>query len=165
MSENVILNQQEINHKIRRIALQILEENIKETSIVVAGIANNGFVIAEQLVAIMKEYSKIETILCEVKINKKQLLEPVTVSIDKKDYENKSVILVDDVLNSGGTLIYGVKHFLDTPLKKLKTAVLVNRSHKTYPIKADFKGVSLSTSLSEHVEVVLENDNARAVLV
>ena len=165
MSENVILNQQEINHKIRRIALQILEENIKETSIVVAGIANNGFVIAEQLVTIIKEYSKIETILCEVKINKKQLLEPVTVSIDKAVYENKSVILVDDVLNSGGTLIYGVKHFLETPLKKLKTAVLVNRSHKTYPIKADFKGVSLSTSLNEHVEVVLENDNARAVLV
>ena len=165
MSENVILNQQEINHKIRRIALQILEENINETTIVVAGIANNGFIIAKQLIAIMKEYSKIETILCEVKINKKQLLAPVTVSIDKKDYENKSVILVDDVLNSGGTLIYGVKHFLDTPLKKLKTAVLVNRSHKTYPIKADFKGLSLSTSLNEHIEVVLENDNARAVLV
>ena len=74
-------------------------------------------------------------------------------SISASDYENKSVILIDDVLNSGATLIYGVKHFLNVPLKQFKTAVLVNRNHKKYPVKADFKGISLSTSLNEHVKV------------
>ena len=75
-----------------------------------------------------------------------------------KIYENKSLVLVDDVLNSGTTLIYGVRHFLDVSLKKFKTAVLIDRNHKKYPIKADFKGISLSTSLLEHVQVVF-NEN------
>ena len=77
---------------------------------------------------------------------------------------NKRVILIDDVLNSGTTLIYGVRHFLDVPLKQFKTAVLVNRNHKKYPVKADFKGVSLSTSLHERIQVVLDGKNFEAVL-
>ena len=74
------------------------------------------------------------------------------------------MILVDDVLNSGTTLIYGVKHFLNVPLKQFQTAVLVNRNHKKYPVKADFKGISLSTSLHEHVHVILEGEVFEAVL-
>jgi len=74
------------------------------------------------------------------------------------------LVLVDDVLNSGTTLIYGVKHFLEVPLKKFKTAVLVNRNHKKYPIKADFKGISLSTSLHEHVNIHLEGKTFEASL-
>jgi pyrimidine operon attenuation protein/uracil phosphoribosyltransferase len=85
-------------------------------------------------------------------------------SISPEDYKNKSLVLIDDVLNSGTTLIYGVKHFLDVPLKQFKTAVLVNRNHKKYPVKADYKGISLSTSLHEHVNVVLEGKNFEAVL-
>ena len=83
----------------------------------------------------------------------------VATSISEDAYRNKSVVLVDDVLNSGTTLIYGVHHFLKTPLKQLKTAVLVNRNHKKYPVKADFKGISLSTSLQEHVHVEFKAKN------
>jgi pyrimidine operon attenuation protein/uracil phosphoribosyltransferase len=72
--------------------------------------------------------------------------------------------LVDDVLSSGTTLIYGVKHFLEVPLKRFKTAVLLNRNHKKFPVKADFKGLSLSTSLKEHVEVKFTESNAIAFL-
>ena len=79
-------------------------------------------------------------------------------------YQNKSLVLVDDVLNSGTTLVYGVKHFLDVDLKKFKTAVLVDRNHKKYPVKADFKGISLSTSLQEHVSVIFETNNNHAFL-
>ena len=61
-------------------------------------------------------------------------------------------------------MIYGVKHFLNVPLKQFKTAVLVNRNHKKYPVKADFKGISLSTSLHEHVQVVLEGKVYEIVL-
>jgi pyrimidine operon attenuation protein/uracil phosphoribosyltransferase len=73
-------------------------------------------------------------------------------------------VLIDDVLNSGTTLIYAVKHFLNVPLKQFKTAVLVNRNHKKYPVKADFKGISLSTSLNEHVNVSFEGNKFEAVL-
>jgi pyrimidine operon attenuation protein/uracil phosphoribosyltransferase len=73
-------------------------------------------------------------------------------------------VLIDDVLNSGTTLIYGVRHFLDVPLKKFKTAVLVDRNHKQYPVKADFKGLSLSTSLRENVQVVLDEKEQYAFL-
>ncbi|MDG2279153.1 MAG: phosphoribosyltransferase family protein, partial [Flavicella sp.] len=85
--------------------------------------------------------------------------------IDKNAYENKSLVLIDDVLNSGSTLIYGVKHFLEVSLIRFKTAVLVNRNHKKYPVKADFKGISLSTSLKEHIKVEFKKDSAIAYLM
>ena len=129
---NIILTNTQINHKIRRIALQILESNINEQQIVLAGISKSGFLIAEKLEKIIADYSDVQIILCEVFVNKKALLENVSVSIDASQYTNKSVVIVDDVLHSGATLIYGVKHFLNVPLKQLKTAVLINRNHKKF---------------------------------
>jgi pyrimidine operon attenuation protein/uracil phosphoribosyltransferase len=162
---NIILNNTQINHKIRRIALQILESNINEEEIVLAGISKNGFLIAEKLKKIIKYYSNVNIILSKVTINKHNLLSEVTTTLQVSDYSNKSIILVDDVLYSGATLIYGVKHFLNTPLKQLKTAVLINRNYKKFPVKADFKGLSLSTSINEHVEIVFKNDQAEAILL
>jgi pyrimidine operon attenuation protein/uracil phosphoribosyltransferase len=163
---SIILTNTQITHKIRRIALQILESNIDEPQIVLAGISKNGFLIAEKLQDIISNYSDVNIILCEVFINKKDLLADIELSISTDQYINSSVVLIDDVLHSGATLIYGVKHFLNVPLKQLKTAVLINRNHKKYPIKADFKGLSLSTSINEHIEIVFDtNNNATAVLV
>lgn len=160
MSQNIILNNQEIEHKIKRIAYQIYETFVDEQEIVIAGIASNGFVFAKKLATAVENISTIKVLLCEVNINKQNPTAPITTSITKEAYQNKGFILVDDVLNSGTTLVYGVKHFLDVPLKKFKTAVLVDRNHKKYPVKADFKGISLSTSLLEHVQVVFnENEN------
>ena len=102
--------------------------------------------------------------MCEVYINKQNVNTPITTSLSIDQYKNKGLVLVDDVLNSGTTLIYGVKHFLEVPLKKLKTAVLIDRNHKKYPVKADFKGISLSTSLKEHVQVVFEEKGDYAYL-
>ncbi|WP_417196142.1 phosphoribosyltransferase family protein [Bizionia sp.] len=154
--KNTILNHDEIVHKIRRIAYQICESNVDEEEVVLAGIDSNGYLLAKKLKTVLNKISTINPILCRVKIDKKNPLSPITTSLAVSDYTNKSVILIDDVLNSGTTLIYGVKHFLDVPLKQFKTAVLVNRNHKKYPVKADFKGISLSTSLHEHVDVILE---------
>ena len=100
-----------------------------------------------------------------MKIDKKSPLSEITTSIPSQDYSEKSIVLVDDVLNSGTTLIYGVRHFLDVPLKQFKTAVLVDRNHKKYPVKADFKGISLSTSLNEMVKITFEEGNDRAELI
>lgn len=161
---NIILNKQEIAHKTKRIAYQIYETFSDETEVVLAGIASNGYVFAKLIAAELDAISDIKPILCEVTINKQQPLQPVTTSLTAEEYTNKSLVLIDDVLNSGTTLIYGVKHFLDVPLKKFKTAVLVDRNHKQYPVKADFKGLSLSTSMQEHILVELEGDEVYAAL-
>lgn len=164
MSQNIILTHDEIEHKIRRIAYQIYETFVDDDTIVIAGITNNGYILAEKLAAKLSEIAPIKVALCEVRINKNKPDAAITTSLEKSEYQNKGLVLVDDVLNSGTTLIYGVKHFLDVPLKKFKTAVLVDRNHKKYPVKADFKGISLSTSLKEHVQVVFEDGGNYAYL-
>ncbi|WP_298344725.1 phosphoribosyltransferase domain-containing protein [uncultured Algibacter sp.] len=164
VKNNVILNHKEINHKIRRIAFQIYETNVDEKEVILAGIDKNGYVFAKKLKSILQKISDINPILCKVIVDKKQPWVDIKTSISPEEYKDKSIVLVDDVLNSGTTLIYGVKHFLNVPLKQFKTAVLVNRNHKKYPVKADFKGISLSTSLHEHVEVILEGKNYEVVL-
>tara|TARA_B100001059_G_C17477793_1_gene400190 strand:+ start:39 stop:542 length:504 start_codon:yes stop_codon:yes gene_type:complete len=162
---NIILNQLQISQKIRRIAYQIYETNSSEKEVILAGIVGNGFVFAEKLEEVLREISSLKITVCKVTMDKKNPLKPITTSIDVEDYKNKSLILVDDVLSSGTTLIYGIKHFLEVPLKKFKTAVLVNRNHKKYPVKADFKGISLSTSVKEHIQVEFSNNRAIAYLV
>lgn len=164
MNQNTILNHQEIEHKIKRIAYQIYETFVDEEEIVIAGITQNGYIFAEKIAQTLKSIAPIKILLCEVFIDKQNPTKTITTSIAPQEYKNKGLILVDDVLNSGTTLVYGVRHFLDVPLKKFKTAVLVDRNHKKYPVKADFKGISLSTSLFEHVNVVFEIDNNRAFL-
>ncbi|MCF8274979.1 MAG: phosphoribosyltransferase domain-containing protein [Flavobacteriaceae bacterium] len=164
VEKNIILTHNQINHKIKRIAFQIYENNVNEKEIILAGIDKNGFIFAKKLKTVLQKISDINPILCKVSINKRNPLEDIKTSIPVSDYENKSLILVDDVLNSGTTLIYGVKHFLNVPLKQFKTAVLVNRNHKKYPVKADFKGISLSTSLHEHVQINLEGKYFEAYL-
>lgn len=164
MSPNIILNHQEINHKLNRIAHQIYEANINEKDVVLAGIDKNGFILGGVLKEKLEQISELDVILCKVIIDKSNPLAEIKTSLEASNYENKSIILIDDVLNSGATLIYGVKHFLSVPLKRFKTAVLVNRNHKKYPVKADFKGISLSTSLNEHVTLSLKKNNYKVTL-
>jgi len=164
-SGSIILNQLQISQKIRRIAYQIYETNSSEKEVILAGIVGNGFVFAEKLVEVLQEISTLKVTICEVVIDKKNPLKSITTSLKVKDYQNKSLVLVDDVLSSGTTLIYGIKHFLEVPLKKFKTAVLVNRNHKKYPVKADFKGISLSTSIKEHIQVEFSEKEAIAYLI
>lgn len=150
MDNSTILTNRQIVDKTRRIAYQILETNLKEKEIVIAGINGNGFEFANRLTQVLQEISTQKILLCEVYIDKKKPLNNITSSLKANEYKNKSLVLVDDVLNSGSTLIYGIKYFLEVPLKKFKTAVLVDRNHKKYPVKADFKGISLSTSIQDN---------------
>lgn len=164
MSRNIILNHDEIAHKITRISYQIYETFVDEECIIIAGISKNGYLFAQKITETLQQISGLEVILCEVYIDKQNPFAAITTSLSKEEYQNKGLVLVDDVLSSGTTLVYGVKHFLEVPLKKFKTAVLVDRNHKKYPVKADFKGISLSTSLQEHVQVVFEASGDYAYL-
>ena len=164
MNKNIILNNQEIEHKSTRIAYQIYETFVEENEVVIAGISKSGYVFAEKIAHSLSSISDLKVSLCEVHIDKNNPSNTITTSLEKSQYENKGLVLVDDVLNSGTVLAYGIRFFLDVPLKKFKTAVLVDRNHKKYPVKADFKGISLSTSLQEHVQVVFEENNNHAYL-
>lgn len=163
--DNQILSHQQIQHKVKRIAYQIYEANVDEEVIIIAGIDGGGLKLAQKLGNVLKKITSADILVCKVSMDKKNPLKSgVETSIPEDEYKNKSIVLVDDVLNSGTTLIYGVHHFLKTPLSQLKTAVLVNRNHKKYPVKADYKGISLSTSLKEHVHVKFESKNDRVYL-
>ncbi|MDT0551707.1 phosphoribosyltransferase family protein [Urechidicola vernalis] len=164
MADAIILTNEQINHKIKRISFQILEENVNENEIIIAGIAANGFILAKKIKEILEEISSASIVLCEVIIDKKNPLNAIKTSLKSEDYKGKPLVLVDDVLNSGTTLIYGIKHFLDVPLKSFKTAVLVNRNHKKYPVKADYKGISLSTTLQDNITVEFNGEEALAYL-
>lgn len=164
MGDSIILTNEQINHKIKRIAFQILEENDTENEIIIAGIAENGYILARKIKTVLESISDTNIVLCEVVIDKKNPLKPIKTSLNKVEYTNKPLVLVDDVLNSGTTLIYGIKHFLEVPLKSFKTAVLVNRNHKKYPVKADYKGISLSTTLQDNITVEINDNDAIAYL-
>jgi len=159
-----ILSAKQIEHKIERMAYQILEANIDDAEIILAGIVTNGYAVAERIAHHLEQISDKTISLCRIEMNKKNPLNSIHTSVEMSSLKNKSVTIVDDVLHSGTTLIYAVRHFLNVPLKKCKTAVLVDRNHKKFPVKADFKGVSLSTSINENVAVIVDKNRFSAIL-
>lgn len=165
MTKTVILTTKQIEQKINRIAYQIYENNYGEKDIVIAGIAANGYLLAKRIADVLQEISKIKVQLTEIRFDKEDPFTTATsISLSDKELKNKVVILVDDVLNSGKTLIFGAKLFLNSPVKRLTTAVLVDRGHNRYPIKADVVGLSLSTTLQEHITVELKKGKEVAYL-
>ena len=157
MSKTLILNSTQIEQKINRIAYQIYENNHNEKEISIAGISGNGYLFAKRIADVLQKISPIKNKLIEIIINKENPIgADIKISLTEKELKNKVIILVDDVLNSGKTLIFGAKPFLSAPVKRLTTAILVDRGHNRYPIKADFVGLSLSTTLQEHITVDLK---------
>jgi pyrimidine operon attenuation protein/uracil phosphoribosyltransferase len=165
MSNKVkILDKVQIHQKLNRLAYEVYENNFSEKNILIVGIDGNGYKVASLLADRLKEISKIKIQLGKIKINKDQPWEgEPQIDFEEKDFVNKTTILVDDVLNSGKTLIYAVKLFLDKPVKKLNTVVLVDRSHTRFPVKADFVGLTLSTTLQEHIEADFSKKGNEAV--
>lgn len=158
MSTNrlLILDQQQIQQKLERIAYQVLEDNFKEKEIVLAGIWERGYKIAERLQVILERISTLKVTLLRVDLERESTKLVAKTSLEASEWRNKVIVLVDDVLNSGKTLAYGLGVFLNTPHKKIRTVVLVNRSHKIFPIATDYVGLELSTVLKEHVHVQLD---------
>lgn len=161
MTEKIkILDHKQLKQKINRLSWQVYENNIKEKNIVIVGISDRGLILAKELMKVVKKISSINVILGRIDLDKKNPYDKIAnIDLSENDYKNKVVILCDDVLNSGKTLIYSSKIFLSTPLKKLSTVVLVNRDHNLYPIKSDYVGISLSTTLKEYVNVDLTTTN------
>ncbi|MCX7743911.1 MAG: phosphoribosyltransferase family protein [Flavobacteriales bacterium] len=162
--KTLILDTQQIQQKINRLAYQVYEKNYTESTITIAGIAPNGYALAELIAEKLRSISPIQVELIKLTVNKENPLQSEIQSSAGSSaiFDKGIIILVDDVLNTGKTMMYGVKYFLEFPLKKLQTLVLVDRDHKLFPIKADFIGLSLSTNLQEHVNVQI-SENIMAV--
>lgn len=154
--KNRIKTGAELESSIKRIALQIYENAIEESEIVLIGVAPRGQELAEKIEQALDLFGDLKLVKGVITLNKKKPLDGAHCSLSLEQVANKSLVIVDDVLNTGSTLIYAVHHFLQVPVKQIKTAVMVNRNHKKYPIKADFKGLSLSTSVNEHISVILK---------
>ena len=161
-----ILNQRKVEQKINRIAFQVIEEHYDQKNIVLAGILGNGYLLADLIAKKVEENSSIKAHLIELKLNKRDPLNSaIELSNNEMVLEGACVVLIDDVLNSGRTMMYAMKAFLDANIRSLKTAVMVNRSHNRYPVHANYVGMSLATTLKEHIEVILEEDLYGAYLV
>lgn len=164
MEKTLILNSKQIQQKINRIAYEIYENNYDEKNIVIAGIGGNGFLFAKRIVEVLQKIAPLEIKLIEIAIDKKNpMSKEIKISLTNEELKNKVIVLVDDVLNSGKTMIFGAKPFLAMPVKRLTTAVLVDRGHNRYPIKADFVGLSLSTTLQEHITVEINKKGKEIV--
>lgn len=151
----LVLNKQQIQQKIDRMAYQVLEDNLDEDEIIIAGILPRGNFVAERLKAILDGIAPFKSRLITLDLDKTGSTLQAKIDIDVQECANKVIILVDDVLSSGKTLAYGLGVFLDVPLKKMRTLVLIDRNHKSFPVATDFAGIALSTVLKEHVDVVL----------
>ena len=160
----LILNQQQIQQKIDRIAYQVLEDNYDEKEIIIAGILPRGNHIAARLKKILDEIAPFKSRLITIEVDKQSSSLKANIDFKVEDCSDKAVVLVDDVLNTGKTLAYGFGVFIDVRLKKLRTAVLVDRNHKNFPITTDYAGIALSTVLKERVDGFLtENGHEDAV--
>ena len=165
--KDIILAHKQITHIIKRMAYQVYEDNISEEELIVAGVRGEGFILAQLIADELEKISDLNIELLAIEIDKKNQIEKDIVLNPKRsaeDLHQKSVVVIDDVLNSGSTLLFSLQPFLKQPMRQIKTAVLVNRNHKKYPVKADFKGISLSTSSHENVRVSLAPEAFQVVL-
>jgi len=162
-----LLNGTQIEKKIKRLAIEILENNYKEKEIILAGINNNGYSFAELLREVLEEYDpKKKVSLTRINLSPaKPLEEEVTIEKPAKELKNKAIIVVDDVANTGRTIFYAFKPLMNILPKKVEVAVMVDRTHKSFPIKVDYMGMSLATTVEEHIEVRIRGKRERAVFL
>lgn len=156
-NEVIILNQKQIEQKITRIAYQLWEDNLEEKELVIAGIVDYGYILAERLKTKLEEISGIQITLMKIIKDKTTTFLQAETDLPVEECADKVVILVDDVVNRGRTMAYGIGIFLDIPVKKLRTVALVDRSHRVFPVSPDYTGMELSTVIKEHVDVVISN--------
>jgi pyrimidine operon attenuation protein/uracil phosphoribosyltransferase len=164
-SKTLLLDKKQIEKRINRIAYQLYEDNFEEKEIVIVGIAKSGYLVAQKIVNALNSICDLKVLLVELRMDKhNQVKKDIELSEPEEKLRNKPIIVVDDVLNSGKTLIYALRPFLKIDTKKIRTVVLVDRNHKRYPIAADYVGLSLATTMHEHVTVELEAEKEVAYL-
>lgn len=158
-SKNYILDEVIAAKKLRRMALEIIENNDGETDLILAGIDENGSVIAGIMQKLIEELSPLRTSLITIKLDKRNPGEIVLSG--NTDFNDKVIIVMDDVANSGKTLLYALKPFLAFHPKKIQTLILVERSHNSFPVRPDYTGLSIASTLQEHIYVEVAGETVK----
>ena len=162
--KTLILDSRQVKQKIKRMAYEIFEHNFKEKGIVIAGIEGQGYILAKLLAKEVESVSPLEIKLVKISLDKiAPQQSEIKLDCDLKELKKKCIIMVDDVLNTGRTFAYGMKPFLTIEVKKIETAVLVNRSHTLFPIYPQYTGYELATTIKDHVEVNLGDETVYLV--
>lgn len=163
-----ILDDRQIRQKIKRIAIEILEHNFGEAEIILAGLNNNGLGFAQLLMAELQPITPKGTLvsLTRIRLNPANPVEyDPTIDMPAEALRGKPVIIVDDVANTGRTVFYAVQPLLKALPKKVEVAVLIDRKHKSFPVKADYVGLSLATTMLENIEVRIRGEKGMAVFL
>ncbi len=161
-----ILNQQQIQQKIKRLAIEILENNFEESEIILAGINNTGLGFARMVLEELRKITAIKLTLTRIRLNPAApLSQEVQVEMPLEQLSGKAIIVIDDVANTGRTIFYAIKPILNILPKKVEVAVLVNRTHKSFPIMVDYVGLSLATTLMEDIDVQIQDVEEMAVFL
>lgn len=162
-NKNYILSKEAVEKKLRRMALEVIERNYDESQLVLVGIKDNGLVIARKIAGYLQDNFTGEVTIIELSIDKKR---PSLISITPLvDFNEKVVVLIDDVANSGRTMLYALKPLLETHPKKIQTLALVERSHKSFPVDVDYVGMSVSTTYQEHIIVEVEGEEVKGAWI
>ena len=155
-----LLDSHKIKQKTQRLAIEILENNCSEEQIILAGLNRNGMAYAQMLFDEMSKVTIVqpEIILTQITLNPANPIEnQVIVDMPLEQLKNKTIIIVDDVANTGRTLQFAMKPFLNIIPKKLELAVLVDRMHKSFPVRANYVGIALATTLMENIDVQIRD--------
>ena len=156
VATNPILSAEDIKRKIRRMAFEVAERNADCKELIIAGVAGNGVVVAKNVIKELGQIISCAIQFVTITIDKAN---PVEASLDQTiDMDNKTIIVVDDVANSGKVMLYSLKPFIVAQPSSIQTLVLVERSHKLFPIQTDYVGLSIATTLQEHITVKTEGE-------
>jgi pyrimidine operon attenuation protein / uracil phosphoribosyltransferase len=153
-----ILDHRQIEQKVKRLAIEILEQNYEERGLILAGINNNGMAFAQIIYNRLLEMSDLPITLTRIRLNPADpLSREIVVEMPVAELKDKVIIIVDDVANTGRTIFYACKPILETLPKRVEVAVLVDRTHKSFPVKVDYVGLSLATTLMENIDVEIRD--------
>lgn len=161
-----ILNHRQIQQKIQRLAIEILENNYEEGELILVGINNNGYLFAQLLQAELQQLNKVKIAMTRIRLNPAApLADDIQLEMPVSELTDKTIIIIDDVANTGRTIFYACKPLLEVLPKKIEVAVLVDRTHKSFPIKVDYVGLSLATTLKDNIDVQIEMTEEQAVFL
>lgn len=161
-----ILNHKQIIQKVERLAYEIYEENEKVKSLIFLGINSNGLAFGKMLMMKYVEISDNNATLGGIKINAADpASSEIELDIEVKNLNNKNIIIVDDVANTGRTIFYAMKPLMEFLPKKIEAAVLVDRKHKSFPVKVDYVGLSLATTLKDNIKVDIKKESNKAAFL
>jgi pyrimidine operon attenuation protein / uracil phosphoribosyltransferase len=155
-NKKYILTKETVEKKLRRMALEVTEQNYGEQQLVLVGIKDSGLIIANKISHYLKDVFAGEKVVASLAMDKKDPQKSTIVIEPTIDFNGKVILLIDDVANTGKAMLYALKPFLEATPKKIQTLALVERTHKSFPIDLDYVGLSFSTTLDQHIYVEAE---------